>query len=164
MIRVDNKGVISAVQGLKGRVLLRRWVNGIRELVQGKELTIKYSREHQREVGNDLADTKAKGAISLPIPMPIFSKELWQMANEGELVDSPHKVWAKLQVLTHSPDGIHPKSWQPWKRGIAGVPNGYLVRLMQWVLIIIGSSGMQVHQGNLAHFFWKPKIFRCMGV
>ena len=76
VIRVDNKGVISAVQGLKERVVLRRWVNRIRELVQGKELTIKYIRAHQGEVGNDLADSNAEVAISLPMPKPVFPQEL----------------------------------------------------------------------------------------
>ena len=56
VIRVDNKGVISAVQGHKERVVLRRWFNRIRELVQSKELTLKYVRAHQGEVGNELAD------------------------------------------------------------------------------------------------------------
>ena len=44
MIRVDNKGVIPAVQGHKGRVMLRRWVNRIRDLVQGKGLRVNYIR------------------------------------------------------------------------------------------------------------------------
>ena len=87
----------------------------IRDLVQGKELTIKYIRAHQGEVGNELADSKAKAAISLPMPKPVFPQELWQVSYEGELVDSPHKVWAKVGVPTHSLDDVHPRSWQPWK-------------------------------------------------
>ena len=64
--------------------MLRRGVNRIRELVQGKDLRIKYIRGHQGEVGNDLADSKTKAAISLQMPMPIFPQELWQLAYEGE--------------------------------------------------------------------------------
>ena len=49
MIRVGNKGVILAVQGHKGRVILRQRVNKIRELVQGKGLRINHIRAHQGE-------------------------------------------------------------------------------------------------------------------
>ena len=92
---------------------MRRWVNRIREFLQDKELRINYIRAHQGKVGNDLADSNAEAAISLPMPKPVFPHDLWQVSYEGELVDSPHKVWAKVQVRTHSPDGVHPTSWQP---------------------------------------------------
>ena len=71
VICVDNKGVISAVQGCKERVIFRRRVNRIRALVQDKGLRINYIRAHQGEVGNDLAVSKAKAAISLPMPKPV---------------------------------------------------------------------------------------------
>ena len=76
VICVDNKGVISAVQGCKERVILGRWVNRMRDLVQDKELRINYIRAHQGEFGNDLADSKAKAAISLPMPKPVFPHDL----------------------------------------------------------------------------------------
>ena len=76
LILVDNEGIISALQGHKERVVLGRWVNRMRELVQSKELMIKYVRAHQGEVGNELAGSKAKLAISLPMPMLVFPQEL----------------------------------------------------------------------------------------
>ena len=109
------KGLFQQFKGFKERVILRCWVDRIRELVQDKDLSIKYIRAHQGEVGNDLADSKAKATISLPMPKPVFPHDLWQVSYEGELLDSPHKVWAKVQVPMHSPEGIHPRSWQPWK-------------------------------------------------
>ena len=138
VIRVDNKGVIAAVQGCRVRVLLRRWVNRIRDLVRDKGLRINYIRAHQGEVGNDLADSKAKAAVSLPLPMPVFPHELWQVSYEGELVDSPHKVWAKVQVPSHSPDGIHPRSWQPWKRGMCRWP--------KWLFGTVDAAGFDHHK------------------
>ena len=141
VIRVDNKGVILAVQGHKERVILRPWVNRIRELVQGKELRINYIRAHQGAVGNDLADSKAKADISLPMPKPVFPHDLWQVSYEGELVDSPHKVWAKVQVLMHSPDGIHPRSLQTWKRGMC--------RWVRWLFGTVHAVGFDHHRS-----FW----------
>ena len=103
VIRIDNKGVISAVEGCRERVILRRWVEIIRQVTTSKELVIKHIKAHVGEVGNDLADSKAKAAVSLPLPKPVFPREPWLLSCEGEMVDSPHKGWAKLQVPTHTP-------------------------------------------------------------
>ena len=117
---------------------MRLWVNRIRELVQDKKLSINYIRAHQGEVGNDLADSKAKAAISLPMPKLVFPHDLWQVSYEGESVDGPHKVWAKVKVPTHSPDGVHPRSWQPWARGMC--------RWAKWLFGTVDAVGFDHHK------------------
>ena len=74
----------------------------------------------------------------MPMPKPVFPQELWQVSYEGELVDSPHKVWAKLQVRMHSPDGIHPRSCQLWKRGIC--------RWAKWLFGMVDAVGLDHHR------------------
>ena len=149
VIRIDNKGVISAVKGCRERVILRRWVERIRQVVTSKELVIKHIKAHVGEVGNDLADSKAKAAVSLPLPKPVFPHEPWLLSREGEIVDSPHKVWAKVQVPSHTPESIHPRSWQPWKKGMC--------KWAKWLFGTVDAIGFDHHKS----FWYRSSVKSC---
>ena len=149
VIRIDNKGVISAVEGRRERVILRQWVERIRQVTTSKELVIKHIKAHVGEVGNDLADSKAKAAVSLPLPKPVFPREPWLLSCEGEMVDSPHKAWAKLQVPTHTPESIHPRSWQPWKKGMC--------KWAKWLFGTVDAIGFDHHKS----FWYRSSVKSC---
>lgn len=141
----DSLGVLRAVQGNTYRVTYLRWIHRVRLLIHAKNLQICHIHGHAGVQGNEIVDKLAKRSCSLPLQPPQFPAGHWDVCFHGELVQSPHKTWARCLAPHHQNEGIHPISWKPLKWD----PH----RWVRWLFGVVDAPGFASH-----YTFWQQKI------
>ena len=119
------------------RVILGRWLGKIGGLCLSNNFTVSHIKAHTGNLSNDMANNFP----SPPLPLPAFPKSAWQLSFEGDNVDGPHRVWSMPLIPSHTGVDIHPRSWQPWKRGA--------INWFKWVFGTVDGPGF-VHRKS----FW----------
>ena len=98
----------------------------IRQKSSEKNITIKWIRSHQGNIGNEAADHLAKEATKLPVPPAPTTCPPWSIIVNGRIQANPVKTWVRPLLPAHSHNDISDVSWAPLRRGLPLWPNWLL--------------------------------------
>jgi hypothetical protein len=121
-IHVDNQGAVKALLSQKKVVRHSFLVNLARASVQERHQVVQWVKGHAGQRGNELADTYARKASSLPPQPSMQSSSPFSAIVQGLAHFPPHKCWTEVNVPTHRHTDIHPISFAPLKRNPDSLP------------------------------------------
>ena len=116
LICLDNQGAVKALSSNKAVVRHSHLVTLTRASIRERNQKVKWIKGHADSRGNQMADTFARQASSLPPQPPAQPQSMWDVIVDGLHQLPPHKCWTERQIPTHRHAGIHTISFAPLKR------------------------------------------------